>query len=58
MRKCTVLFLAALVATLVIGCVTSPPAQAVQPVKLAELNWDPFNRTQLENFLNANGKAR
>ena len=56
------LILAAILATLTVGCVSEPARasqsdKAVQPVKLAELNWDAFNRVQLENFLNANGKG-
>lgn len=54
-RTRTFPILAALLAVFVIGCVT-PPAQEAKPVTLSELNWDTFNRTQLEILLNANGK--
>ncbi len=56
-KKCAVLFVAALITTLVIGCVTSPQsAKAVQPVRLSVLNWDPYNRVSIEKLLESYGK--
>lgn len=49
--------LAVLLTALVVACASQPPAQAAKPVTLLELNWDAYNRVQLETLLNAHGKA-
>ncbi|THF64444.1 HAD family hydrolase [Pseudothauera rhizosphaerae] len=57
-----VLIFSACLAVLLGGCATDSPsvtssAQAQQAVRLADRNWDAFNKTELEALINAHGKA-
>lgn len=59
--RSAVLVFSACLAFLVGGCATdsatvAPATQAQQEIKLADRNWDPFNKTELEALLNTYGK--
>ena len=58
----SLMLVAALVAGVLAGCAQTPSApeqslQAQQAIKLADRNWDKFNKAQLEKLIAQNGKS-